>query len=60
MSDKNTKKKFNLEDLEVDSLVSTLTEEEQSDLLGGLAHPTTDCGNPAHGCPPKQSLGFSS
>ncbi|MBX3211171.1 MAG: hypothetical protein KF850_03995 [Labilithrix sp.] len=33
----NTKKKFTLEDLKVDDLVTTLTEEEQRDLIGG--HP---------------------
>jgi hypothetical protein len=55
MSDSNeTKKKFKLSDLEVDSFVTTLSEEEQIDLLGGHGpNPSTNCGNPAHGCPPK-------
>jgi len=52
----STKKKFTLEDLKVDDLVTTLTEEEQRDLIGG--HPPFDptkC--PVH-CPkpPAQAL----
>lgn len=50
----NDKKKFSLDDLELDSFVTTLSDEEQSDLLGGHGPvPSTNCGNPSHGCPPK-------
>lgn len=44
-----SKKKFTLEDLKVDDLVTTLTEEEQRDLIGGHPpYPPTKC--PVH-CP---------
>lgn len=49
------KKKFKLEDLEIESFVTTLTEDEQADLLGGHGHnPDTKCDNPSH-CP-KQAI----
>lgn len=56
MERKNEKKKFTLNDLEVDSFVTTLTEKEQNDLIGG--HPGTEpttCGDPKH-CPVQQAL----
>lgn len=47
----NNKKKFTLNDLEVDSFVTTLDEKEQNDLIGGHpGHPPTQCGNPID-CP---------
>jgi hypothetical protein len=45
------KKTFTLNDLEVDSFVTTLTEKEQNDLIGGHpGYPPTECGNPID-CP---------
>lgn len=56
MSNKNEKKTFKLEDLEVESFVTTLTEDEQADLLGGHGvKPDTKCSNPAH-CPKSIAL----